>query len=309
MEARDSELVDEVVTDDLSAEEAVDQAGIEGDACEHVSEEGRVPSEEAEDFSSLGEEEIRALDELVRADDERRSVGAEARGLTPGQFLRPGGGWGGSEASVRRAIRIATDNGLTVTSTKRSILSSGSDHHVSQKMAFAADLSNGSSPTPQMDKTARDIARALGHPGWRGGGADDLPRRRSGAASVEDDPGWQPLQSRPLRSPALGSSDSRHADAHSALHARRGGRLDPAPTRGARLRTARRRRGLRSRYRCRGAPVPRRSRSGRRRHRRPRDTGGSRLIRASPSATAPRREAPSAAPQPRPRSSSAVMSG
>ncbi len=169
MEARDSELVDEVVTDDLSEEEAVDQAGIEGDACEHVSEEGRVPSEEAEDFSSLGEEEIRALDELVRADDERRSVGAEARGLTPGQFLRPGGGWGGSEASVRRAIRIATDNGLTVTSTKRSILSSGSDHHVSQKMAFAADLSNGSSPTPQMDKTARDIARALGHPGWRGG--------------------------------------------------------------------------------------------------------------------------------------------
>ena len=169
MAARDSELVDEVVTDDLSEEEAVDQAGIEGDACEHVSEEGRVPSEEAEDFSSLEEEEIRALDELVRADDEPRSVGAEARGLTPGQFLRPGGGWGGSEAPVRRAIRIATDNGLTVTSTKRSILSSGSDHHVSQKMAFAADLSNGSSPTPQMDKTARDIARALGHPGWRGG--------------------------------------------------------------------------------------------------------------------------------------------
>ena len=169
MEARDAELVDAVVADDISEEEAVDQAQIEGDACEHVSEEGRVTVEEAEDFSSLDEEEISALDELVRAEDEFRSIQTEARALTPAKFLQPGGEWGGSEAPVRRAIRVATDNRLTVTSTKREILSSGSDHHVSQKMAFAADLSNGSSPTPQMDKTARQIAMALGHPGWRGG--------------------------------------------------------------------------------------------------------------------------------------------
>jgi len=151
MEARDAELVDAVVADDISEEEAVDQAQIEGDACEHVSEEGRVTVEEAEDFSSLDEEEISALDELVRAEDEFRSIQTEARALTPAKFLQPGGEWGGSEAPVRRAIRIATDNRLTVTSTKREILSSGSDHHVSQKMAFAADLSNGSSPTPQME--------------------------------------------------------------------------------------------------------------------------------------------------------------
>jgi murein L,D-transpeptidase YcbB/YkuD len=169
VEARDAERVDEVVADHLSEEEAVDQARIEGAACEHLSEEGHVTVEEAEDFSILAEEEISALDELVRAEDELRSTRTEARGLAADQFLKPGGEWGGSEAPVRRAIRIATNNGLTVTSTKRTILSSGSDHHVSQKMAFAADLSNGSSPTPQMDKTAREIAGALGHPGWRGG--------------------------------------------------------------------------------------------------------------------------------------------
>lgn len=169
MESRDTEVVNEVVADQLSEEEAVDEARIEGDACEQVAAEGRVTSKEAEDFSSLEEEEISALDALVRAEDEGQAVGTEARGLSPGQFLEPGGDWGGSEAPVRRAIRIATDNGLTVTSTKREILSPGSDHHVSQKMAFAADLSNGSSPTPQMDRTARQIAGALGHPGWRGG--------------------------------------------------------------------------------------------------------------------------------------------
>lgn len=116
MEARDAELVDAVVADDISEEEAVDQAQIEGDACEHVSEEGRVTVEEAEDFSSLDEEEISALDELVRAEDEFRSIQTEARALTPAKFLQPGGEWGGSEAPVRRAIRIATDNRLTVTS-------------------------------------------------------------------------------------------------------------------------------------------------------------------------------------------------
>lgn len=169
MEAPDAEIVNEVTVDELSEEDAVDEARIEGDACEQVSEEGRVTSEEAEDFSSLAEEEISALDDLARAEEDRRSVRTEAPALGPRQFLRPGGGWGGSEAPVRRAIRIATGNGLTVTSTKRDILSSGSDHHVSQKTAFAADLSNGSSPTPEMDRTARAIAGALGHPGWRGG--------------------------------------------------------------------------------------------------------------------------------------------
>jgi murein L,D-transpeptidase YcbB/YkuD len=85
------------------------------------------------------------------------------------ELLTPGGGFGGAEAPVRRAIQIGLSHGLTVTSTKRSSGSSGSDHHVSQAHSFAADLSNGSSPTPQMDATARAIAAALGHPEFRSG--------------------------------------------------------------------------------------------------------------------------------------------
>ena len=87
----------------------------------------------------------------------------------PTNFLRPGGGFGGAEAPVRRAIDIAVANGLTVTSTKRTTGSTGSDHHVSQTHSFASDLSNGSSPTPQMDATARAIATALGHPEFQSG--------------------------------------------------------------------------------------------------------------------------------------------
>lgn len=87
----------------------------------------------------------------------------------PTNFLRPGGGFGGSEAPVRRAIEIGLANGLTLTSTKRTNGNSTSDHHVSQTRSFACDLSNGSSPTPQMDATAREIARELGHPEFRSG--------------------------------------------------------------------------------------------------------------------------------------------
>ena len=89
--------------------------------------------------------------------------------MSPTTFLRPGGGFGGAEAPVRRAIEIGTANGLTVTSTKRANGNSGSDHHVSQARSFACDLSNGSSPTPQMDATALAIAAALGHPEFRSG--------------------------------------------------------------------------------------------------------------------------------------------
>jgi hypothetical protein len=66
-------------------------------------------------------------------------------------------------------MAIATRNGLTITSTKRSSGATTSDHHVSQKRSSAADMSNGSSPTPQMDKTCREIATLLGHPEFRAG--------------------------------------------------------------------------------------------------------------------------------------------
>jgi Putative peptidoglycan binding domain len=87
----------------------------------------------------------------------------------PSNFLNPGGGFGGAEAPVLRAIEIGKANGLTVTSTKRTSGSSGSDHHVSQTRSFACDLSNGSSPTPQMDRTAKAIATKLGHPEFSAG--------------------------------------------------------------------------------------------------------------------------------------------
>jgi putative peptidoglycan binding protein len=151
METQEHDSEHEIIAEDLSEDEAVQIAEVEGDDCEAVSEEEGVEADDADDFSSI--------------DDEDDTL----EGLSPRQFLAPGGDWGGSEAPVRRAIKIARANGLTVTSTKRSTLSTGSDHHVSQTRAFAADLSNGSSPTPQMDRTAHQIAAALGRPSFRAG--------------------------------------------------------------------------------------------------------------------------------------------
>jgi hypothetical protein len=88
---------------------------------------------------------------------------------TKAAFLKPGGSWGGSVHPARRALRIGQANGLTVTSRKRSWGSTGSDHNVAQKRSFAVDLSNGSSPTKEMDRTAYEIATILGHPQWRSG--------------------------------------------------------------------------------------------------------------------------------------------
>jgi hypothetical protein len=81
----------------------------------------------------------------------------------------PGGGWGGSQVPIQRAMRVAARNGLTITSNKRNSGSTTSDHHVNQRRSYAADMSNGSRPTPQMDRTARQLAAMLGHPNWRGG--------------------------------------------------------------------------------------------------------------------------------------------
>ena len=91
-------------------------------------------------------------------------VAAAVTGLGP-----PGGGWGGAAAPVNRARDIGVRNGLTVTSRKRSSGCTGSDHHISQARSDAVDLSNGSSPTPQMDRTAAKIAALLGVNNWTGG--------------------------------------------------------------------------------------------------------------------------------------------
>lgn len=89
-------------------------------------------------------------------------------------LFHPGGGWGGSKAVVDIAVAIAHRNHLRVISTKRATrnnTASGgmSDHFVGNTTAYAADLSNGSSPTPEMDKTAREIANTFGL-SWSGSG-------------------------------------------------------------------------------------------------------------------------------------------
>jgi hypothetical protein len=91
------------------------------------------------------------------------SVAPEAVTASLESFLRPGGGWGGSVAPVQRAIGIGNQNGLTVTSLKRTSGSTGSDHHTSQRLAYAADMSNSTGPTPAMLRTARQIAAAMGY--------------------------------------------------------------------------------------------------------------------------------------------------
>jgi hypothetical protein len=143
--------VGEVDVEEVGCETAT-EATIEGRA-EPVSEGARLaPPEEAE------------LDEMLR---DAKATGA-AKAVPPG-LGRRGGGLAGSEKPIERAMAIGTRNGLTITSAKRSSGAATSDHHVSQKRSSAADMSNGSNPTPQMDKTCREIATLLGHPEFRAG--------------------------------------------------------------------------------------------------------------------------------------------
>lgn len=88
-----------------------------------------------------------------------------------------GGAWHGSQAVVEQAIAIGKANGLGITSTKRQTMltASGfpSDHWVGSKNAYAADQSNGQHPTPEMDKTAQEIADHFGMP-WSGSGKSEI---------------------------------------------------------------------------------------------------------------------------------------
>ena len=81
-------------------------------------------------------------------------------------FLEPGGSANGSETPVRRAAAIGRRNGLLVVSGTREGGSSDSDHHPSQEGSAAVDLSNYPSPSPEMERTAAQIALALGASEW-----------------------------------------------------------------------------------------------------------------------------------------------
>jgi hypothetical protein len=139
---------------------------------------------EASALAELSDVEIviTGFEELTALSDAELSAlvqGKEAGAFSIASFLAPGGGWGGSEVPARRAIPIAARNGLTVTSLKRSSGSPGSDHHVSQRSAFAVDISNGTSPTSGMLRTARQIAAAMGY-SWPSNGYLQTPRTHLG---------------------------------------------------------------------------------------------------------------------------------
>lgn len=89
--------------------------------------------------------------------------GAKA-GLAP--QLKPGKGWGGSQAIAETFRDLGVQHGLGVMSEKRDTRNTASggvsDHWVGSKNAYAFDLSNGSQPTPEMDRAARAIMASLG---------------------------------------------------------------------------------------------------------------------------------------------------
>jgi hypothetical protein len=92
---------------------------------------------------------------------------------TGGVSFAPGGGWGGSYALATTLADIGKGLGLKAVSEKRAtkMTASGgvSDHWTGSKTSYAYDMSNGSAPTPQMDKFATQAAAALGVPNWHGG--------------------------------------------------------------------------------------------------------------------------------------------
>jgi hypothetical protein len=139
--------MDTTQTDELATPE---------DECEALA---KSPDEAAPDVPELDEAAVAALD----ADDDPQAD------LLAGGLGSRGGGWGGAQHPVDRAQAIGRRNGLQVTSRKRSTGSSGSDHHTSQVHSDAVDLSNGTRPTPEMDRTARQIAALLGRANWQGG--------------------------------------------------------------------------------------------------------------------------------------------
>jgi hypothetical protein len=80
---------------------------------------------------------------------------------------QPGGGYEGTEGLANDLMEYATrGTNVKVTSAKRDnknpASGNRSDHHHGNKDAFAYDLSDGSQPTPGMDRVASRIVRMLG---------------------------------------------------------------------------------------------------------------------------------------------------
>ena len=104
---------------------------------------------------------------------EREKTRVKRPDRSGGPNLSPRGGWAGTEGPARRLAQIGTGLGLKVVSKKRGTVSTASggvsDHYRGNTRAMAYDLSNGSSPTPQMDEAAYRIAKAIGIKGYKKG--------------------------------------------------------------------------------------------------------------------------------------------
>lgn len=149
----------------------IGDADVEEDDCEDATEdvvEGRAG--QADEVEGLTADEEAELDDLLReAEALAEESGDAGVAAVPPGLGGLGGGFAGSETPIQRAIAIGRRNRLTLIRTKSPRAKSGSDHHPSQTRSFAADLSNGSNPTPEMDRTCAEIARLLGHPEFRAG--------------------------------------------------------------------------------------------------------------------------------------------
>lgn len=103
--------------------------------------------------------------------DSGRAAGAGGRG--GGGKLKPRGGYMGTQGVARDLAAIGFDLGLKTMSTKRHNANpySGdrSDHDHGNKDAYAYDISNGSAPTPEMDRAAYRIMHRLGFKDYKMG--------------------------------------------------------------------------------------------------------------------------------------------
>lgn len=126
-----------------------------------------------------GRIDLGGLPSLLRRSYDQGTPGTPAS-FTPGQAdtlpstdaraapLRadPNGKWGGSKSVASQLAQLGISQGLSATSEKRdrqSTKSGGvSDHWTGSLNSYAYDLSNGSSPTKEMDAAARQILRRLG---------------------------------------------------------------------------------------------------------------------------------------------------
>lgn len=90
------------------------------------------------------------------------------------------GGYRGAQTVASSIAAIGKELGLESTSEKRDnqnpYSGKGSDHDVGNKDAYAYDLSNGTKPTPEMDRAAYRIMRALGFKDYKMGQPIDTSR-------------------------------------------------------------------------------------------------------------------------------------